>query len=199
MQCVVCCAVWRGGRFFSLSRFFEFHFGCLFLFSRESLSVGLHRRLFGAQPGSSQHFRVWNRRRLFGAQPGSSQHFRVWNRRRLFGAQPGAPNAFGFGRRRLFGAQPSSQRFRVWSPSARWTVGSLETDDRSAIHEAISLTLDSWQDHVAPLVSRVQTVPALRRLVQPAENKSHSVGCRWRGSLLWNGSLLWERYLVAEE
>ena len=147
---------------------------------RESLSVGLHRRLFGAQPGSSQHFRVWNRRRLFGAQPG-------------------APNAFGFGRRRLFGAQPSSQRFRVWSPSARWTVGSLETDDRSAIHEAISLTLDSWQDHVAPLVSRVQTVPALRRLVQPAENKSHSVGCRWRGSLLWNGSLLWERYLVAEE
>ena len=92
-----------------------------------------------------------------------------------------------------------TQRFRVWSPSARWTVGSLETDDRSAIHEAISLTLDSWQDHVAPLVSRVQTVPALRRLVQPAENKSHSVGCRWRGSLLWNGSLLWERYLVAEE
>ena len=81
VQCVVCCAVWRGGRFFSLSRFFEFHFGCLFLFSRESLSVGLHRRLFGAQPGSSQHFRVLDRRRLFGAQPG-------------------APNAFGFGRRR---------------------------------------------------------------------------------------------------
>ena len=93
-----------------------------------------------------------------------------------------APNAFGFGRRRLVG------------PSARWRRMTA-----AQFMSAISLTLDSWQDHVAPLVSRVQTVPALRRLVQPAENKSHSVGCRWRGSLLWNGSLLWERYLVAEE
>ena len=99
MQCVVCCAVWRGGRFFSLSRFFEFHFGCLFLFL-------VSRFRWDCTAGCSEHSREAPNTFGFGIAAGCSEHSREapnafgFGRRRLFGAQPGAPNAFGFGRRR---------------------------------------------------------------------------------------------------
>jgi hypothetical protein len=110
--------------------------------------------------GCSEHSREAPNTFGFGIAAGCSEHSREapnafgFGRRRLFRAQPGAPNAFGFGHRRLFVRERRLQRSLCGH-----------------------LTVDSW--HVAPLVSRVQTVPASRHRAQgPGRTtKEHTVAC----------------------
>jgi len=194
--CAVQCGVEGGSSPFLGS----YSFALVVCFSfRESLSVGLHRRLFGAQPGSSQHFRVWNRRRLFRAQPGSSQRFRVRS-------PPAVQSTAG-----------SSQRFRVRSPPAvQSTAGKLPTLSGSVAagcseHSRKLPTLTAlvavgclkhsqeaplgsmrpcrpciplvllpprrlcliW--HMAPAVCWINVVEALHALIQPSKHKRHTV------------------------
>ena len=167
--CVLCSVVWRE---------------VLLPFSVLTVSLWLFVSLFVSRfrwdctAGCSEHSREAPNTFGFGIAAGCSEHSREapnafgFGRRRLFRAQPGAPNAFGFGHRRLFRAQPGAPNALGFG-RRRLFVRERRLQRSLCGH----LTVDSW--HVAPLVSRVQTVPASRHRAQgPGRTtKEHTVAC----------------------
>ena len=176
--CAVQCGVEGGSSPFLGS----YSFALVVCFSfRESLSVGLHRRLFGAQPGSSQHFRVWNRRRLFRAQPGSSQRFRVRSPPAVQSTAGKLPTLSG-----SVAAGCSEHSRKLPTLTALVAVGCLKHSQEAPLgsmrpcRPCIPLVLLPprrlcliW--HMAPAVCWINVVEALHALIQPSKHKRHTV------------------------